>query len=149
MNKEKNGRFCKVDWIIHLVANGVSCEDCGKTESGFLPYMCNAHTHGMYKYGHQEFQFVLNIGQSMIKYILNSLGLRVQRGEKFKSGDSVPEIIQNYDIRLKEAEVDGEMLLRVLIPDANGRFPGDAGCQEPYSQQLLPMSVIYHNGGIN
>lgn len=95
MNKEKNGRFCKVDWIIHLVANGVSCEDCGKTESGFLPYMCNAHTHGMYKYGHQEFQFVLNIGQSMIKYILNSLGLRVQRGEKFKSGDSVPEIIQN------------------------------------------------------
>ena len=34
-----------IDWIIHLVANG-ACDECGKEEKGFLPYTCNAHTHG-------------------------------------------------------------------------------------------------------
>ena len=37
-----------IDWIIHLVANG-ACDECGKEEKGFLPYTCNAHTHGMEK----------------------------------------------------------------------------------------------------
>ena len=36
-----------IDWIIHLVANG-ACDECGKEGKGFLPYTCNAHTHGIY-----------------------------------------------------------------------------------------------------
>ena len=36
----------KIDWIIHYCANGY-CEECGKVEIGFLPFLCNAHTHGM------------------------------------------------------------------------------------------------------
>lgn len=35
-----------IEWIIHLCANG-NCDECGKREEGFLPYTCNAHTHGM------------------------------------------------------------------------------------------------------
>ena len=135
----------QIDWIIHLVANGVACADCGKTEDGFLPYMCDAHTHGLDKYGHLEFQCVLNIGQSMIMYILNSLGLRVQSGEKFKSGDSVSEIIKDYDIRLKEVESDGKKLLRVILPDANNKFPDDEGCEPIYSLQGLPIEELYIN----
>ena len=34
----------KIDWIIHYCANGY-CEECGKVEIGFLPFLCNAHTH--------------------------------------------------------------------------------------------------------
>lgn len=26
----------KIDWVIHLVANG-ACDECGRTESGFRP----------------------------------------------------------------------------------------------------------------
>ena len=36
----------KIDWLIHLVANG-ACDECGEVETDFLPYMCNAHTHGL------------------------------------------------------------------------------------------------------
>ena len=50
----------EIDWIIHLVANGVPCDCCGKTERGFIPNACNAHTHGMEKYGHPDFQVVIN-----------------------------------------------------------------------------------------
>ena len=61
-----------VDWIIHLVANG-ACDECGKEEKGFLPYTCNAHTHGMEKYGHPDFQVVLSLPPREIGRILNTL----------------------------------------------------------------------------
>lgn len=48
----------KIDWIIHYCANGIDCADCGKIETGYLPYTCNAHTHGLAKYGHMDFQIV-------------------------------------------------------------------------------------------
>ena len=69
-----------IDWIIHLVANG-ACDECGKEEKGFLPYTCNAHTHGMEKYGHPDFQVILSLPPREIGRILNTLGLRVQEGE--------------------------------------------------------------------
>lgn len=134
-----------IDWIIHLVANGVRCSFCGETEKGFLPNMCDAHTHGMDKYGHQEFQIVLMIGPELICYILNELGLRVQAGERFQDGDAVSEIIKDYDVHLKEVAVDGKKLLRVVLPDAQNRFPEDAQCAEYYNLQHQPMYMLYSN----
>ena len=55
-----------VDWIIHYVANGAQCVECGKKEFSFLQYACNAHTHGMENYNHQDFQMVLNCSQEEI-----------------------------------------------------------------------------------
>ena len=49
-----------VDWIIHLVKNGNVCQECGGVEMGLLPNACNAHTHGMERYNHLNFQLVLN-----------------------------------------------------------------------------------------
>ena len=46
----------KVDWIIHFVANGAPCAECGEVENNFPQYICDAHTHGMDKYGHMEFR---------------------------------------------------------------------------------------------
>lgn len=66
-----------IDWIIHLVANG-ACDECGKEEKGFLPYTCNAHTHGMEKYGHPDFQVILSLPPREIGRILNTLGLTVR-----------------------------------------------------------------------
>ena len=39
-----------IDWVIHFVANGVACAECGKVEDTFIEYACNAHTHGMERY---------------------------------------------------------------------------------------------------
>ena len=53
-----------VDWIIHYILDN----------PGPYPYLCNAHTHGMEKYRHPDFQMVLNLPQEHICYLLNSCG---------------------------------------------------------------------------
>ena len=80
----------KVDWIIHYVFD----------DSGPYPYLCNAHTHGMKKYHHLDFQMVLNLPQEHICYLLNTLGRRVQNGETFHDGDMVSGLYEDCSIRL-------------------------------------------------
>lgn len=130
-----------VNWIIHCCENGV-CDDCGHMETSFLPYACNAHTHGMEKYGHQDFQLVLNLGHREIMRILNTLGLRVQAGERFKDGDMVSGIYEDCDIRLNIYEETGRRVLRVIIPDKFNRFPENSQCILPYPLQLLPTESL-------
>lgn len=124
----------KIDWVIHLVANG-ACDECGEIETGFLPYMCNAHTHGLERYGHLDFQMVLFLPTEEIGRILNTLGLRVQSGERFRSGDMVSGIYEDCDVRLDEYEETGRKVLRVIIPDANNIFPEEGDCMLPYCLQ--------------
>ena len=62
-----------INWIIHLVMNGVRCAECGDVENSFMPFTCNCHTHGMEQYGHPNFQVVINYPDEEIGYILNSL----------------------------------------------------------------------------
>lgn len=131
----------EVDWIIHLVANGV-CDECGRMEMGFLPYLCNAHTHGMEKYGHMDFQMVLRTSEDEIARILNTLGLRVQAGERFHAGDFVSGIYEDCDVRLDAFEETGRQLLRVVIPDKYNVFPEDERCMEPYKLQLLDTEAL-------
>lgn len=135
----------KINWDIHLVTNGVECADCGKTESGFLEYACNAHTHGMDQYDHLDFQLVLKLPTWEICRILNTLGLRVQAGERFKAGDMVPGIYEDCQIRLDEFEETGRKVLRVIIPDKYNIFPEDDRCMDTYKLQLLTTEELYQD----
>ena len=138
----------KIDWIIHLCTNGVMCDDCGTVEDQFLPYTCNAHTHGMEKYNHPDFQLVLNLPPEDIGYVLNTLGLRVQAGERFKHGDIVSGIFLDCPVRLEEYEETGRKVLRVMIPDKYNRFPDDESCMETYRLQLLPTEELTRSRGV-
>lgn len=137
----------KKNWIIHLCANGVICEICGKVENGFLPQTCNAHTHGMEKYHHMDFQVVLALPVEEIADILNTLGMRVQAGERFHNGDLVSGIFEDCDIRLDEYEETGRTVLRVIIPDANNIFPDDDRCMPIFRVQLLETEDLHCEGG--
>ena len=137
----------KIDGLIHLVANG-ACDECGAVETDFLPYMCNAHTHGLERYGHLDFQMVLLLPTEEIGRILNTLGLRVQSGERFRSGDMVSGIYEDCDVRLDEYEETGRKVLRVIIPDANNIFPGEGDCTLPYCLQLLKTDELCAERGI-
>ena len=139
MEKQTNK---KIDWIIHLVANGVECEDCGEQEHSFHAYLCNAHTHGMEKYHHMDFQMVLHLPAAEICRILNTLGLRVQKGEQFYDGAYVSGIYEDCNIRLQEFEETGRKVLRVIIPDAKNIFPENTDCAEPYNLQLLETDEL-------
>lgn len=135
----------KIDWIIHCCANGI-CDECGKAETRFLKNMCNAHTHGMQKYGHMDFQLVICYDPQIIMYILNTLGLRVQSGQHFHAGDYVSGIFVDCDIRLDEYEETGRTVLRVIIPDKNNIFPEDECCMKPYRFQLLDTDLLLKSG---
>lgn len=135
-----------INWIIHLVMNGVRCAECGDVENSFLPFTCNCHTHGMEQYGHPNFQVVINYPDEEIGYILNSLGLRVQAGEKFKNGDYVEGIYEDCRVRMKEFIECNRRVLRVIIPDKHNRFPEDKDCTYPHTVQLLDTEQLMKGG---
>ena len=132
-----------VDWIIHYVANGVVCDKCGKEENSFLHYICDAHTHGLNKYNHPEFQVVLDMGMEEVMRMLNTLGNRVKAGERFKAGDFVKGIYEDCDVRLDEFSDGEEKLLRVIIPDKNHHFPEDERCIDVYLLQWFELKDLY------
>lgn len=134
-----------IDWIVLLECNGHKCDVCGEIEYNFTDGFCNAHTFGMYEYGHPEFQLVLNMEYKMILYTLNTLGLRVQAGSVFKDGDIIDDMFEGYKVLLKELEENGKKFLRVIIPDANHKFPDDEDCQLEYSYQALAIEDLYKN----
>lgn len=133
----------EVDWVIHFIANGVVCEECGEMEQGFIPNACNAHTHGMDKYRHPDFQLVIQYPLKIVGYILNSLGKRVRAGEKFHNGEYVTGIFEDCPIRLDEFEESGRKVLRAVIPDKNGLFPECEECDPRYRVQLFKTEELY------
>lgn len=141
--------MAKIDWVIHLCTNGILCDECGKVENGFFPQTCNAHTHGMEKYHHMDFQLVLALPAEEIARILNTLGSRVQAGEHFQNGDMVSGIYEDCDIRLDAYRENDRMVLRVIIPDKYNIFPEDDRCTPIYRMQLLETDDLYREGGWN
>lgn len=137
----------KIDWIIHMVANGLTCAECGKAENPFLVNLCNCHTHGMARYNHLDFQMVLHVSPEEVGYILNAFGKRVQVGEKFKAGDLVDGIFLDCPVRLDLFRECDREVLRVIIPDGQNRFPEDPECTYPYSYQLLPTEALKKGEG--
>ena len=133
----------RIDWIIHAIGNGITCQKCNEAEFGFVPNACNFHTHGMAKYNHMDFQMVLQYSPQEIARILNTLGLRVQRGEQFKNGDMVKGIFLDCDVRLTEFEESGRTVLRVIVPDRLNRFPEEDGCEYPYTLQIFTTDFLY------
>lgn len=130
MSKETN-------WIIHYVSDRFACSS-EEREFAFSPYICDAHTHGlMENYNHPEFQVVLDLGDSRIAFLLNRLGSMVKEGRRFKSGDLVSGIIDDYDLQLFELADDAGKVLRVIIPDKNHHFPEDLNCEFPYFLQHM------------
>ena len=137
----------EIDWIIPMIGNGVYCAECGKVENSFPEYICNAHTHGMAKYHHPDFQMVIHTEPELMGYVLNEFGIRVQSGQQFKAGDLVEGIFLDCPVRLDEFEECGRKVLRVIIPDGKNRFPEDPACDYPYSFQLMPTDQLERTDG--
>ncbi len=138
----------RFNWIIHCCRNGVVCDECGEVENSFLDNVCNAHTHGMGQYGHMDFQLVLQYSDGEIFRILNTFGLWVQNGRKFKDGDAVSGIFEDCDVKLKEFDECDRKVLRIIVPDKYNVFPDEAGCLEPYTLQTLPTDMLWSKGGV-
>lgn len=120
-----------VDWIIHGVCDG---------------QFINFHTHGIERYSHMDFQMVLPYPQKEVCRILNTLGLRVQAGERFKNGDLISGIYEDCDVRVTEFEETGRTVLRVIVPDKDNRFPENPNCEYPYTLQTFTTEFLCSGG---
>ena len=130
-----------IDWVIHYV-QGHDCEICGKHNEnpiGFTGF-ANIHTHGLSKYNHKELCIPLDIGFKLSGTILNQCGIRI----KLEHNEYVPgkdySVIQNLPVLFYE--FDNSNTLYMIMPDPNGKFPEDDGCEFPYNKQILYAKII-------
>lgn len=100
-------------------------------------HFINAHTHGFDRsWGHLDFQLIFPVSQKVVGSIFWSFADRVKAGERFEAGTSVDEIIEDFPVRLSSAKEGGRDVLRVILPDKNGKFPGDEGVDEVFGHQI-------------
>lgn len=132
----------KLDWDVHYISNNVRCSECGKVEKAFPDYICDAHTDGMGKYGHLDFQVVIDYGPQEICRLLNTMGLRVRHGEKFAGGDQVSGLYEDCKVHLRETtDCNGKPILRLVIPDRQNRLPEHS--EAPFTYQMLATGILY------
>lgn len=131
------------DWICHLVMYGSCCDYGDSNVSPVNPYLCDCHTHGLEKYGGKELQLVVKLPQNMIGYLLNVVGAMVRAGAELKDGDYIDRLLEGCSVLIvKNEDSSGKEILRIVVPDAKGRFPKDEGCEQPYSLQGLSTHII-------
>lgn len=131
----------KINWIWHYLSNNVVCQVCGKHERNFPMHICDAHTHGMYLYGHPEFQVVIDYGTKEIGWLLNEMGRKVRDGQRFKHGDRIKGLFLDCEVELREIpDVNGQPIFRIIIPDKYNRWPENA--DYPYNLQILATTVL-------
>lgn len=99
-------------------------------------------------YNHPELQLVLPLSDKDCMYILNTLAIRVQNGERLETGTIDKREEFGCDFRLDYVYRQGDYVFRGIIPDPQLRFPEDPLCEEPYKFQTLTMfeEPCPHNG---
>lgn len=136
MNNSKH-----VDWIIHYVNNNF-CDCCGVQEQSPIsfPAFANIHTHGLDRYNHKELCIPLELDSDIACQILNQCGLKIKYDNmKYVQGKQ-EGVIQGFPVLFYE--LPNSNTLYMILPDPNGKFPDDEGCEFPYNKQLIYSQII-------
>ena len=95
-----------------------------------------AHTHGLDDtYGHLDFEVRLPVSPIMRYNLLRPLVEAIQAGQTFRAGVESPTPFQ-CPVHFVERQEGNRPVLRAIFPDANGRWPGEPGCQPGFNEQL-------------
>ena len=99
----------------------------------------------MNKYGHLEFQVVVDYGPQEIGRLLNEMGFKVQSGQRFKDGDPIEGLYLDCNIYLREVtDAHERPILRMVIPDKYNRLPEES--ERPHSLQMFATNFLYALG---
>ncbi|WP_050614867.1 DUF4262 domain-containing protein [Bacillus testis] len=83
---------------------------------------------------HEDLQIVLAIGKEMAELILDTVIANIKDGYKYREG-LWNNVIEDTVVEFKRVRSGDRSLLRLVLPDSEGRFPEDEGCQYPYCEQ--------------
>lgn len=120
----------KHGWVVHCVT---------MTEEQLEPWL-NIHTHGLEEnFGHSDLQLTLpcrlGLPPSLLHGILVSIVNRIKEGVRLSPGEYIEGVVRNLPVRLARKKESKRTVQRVLLPDKDGLFPGDAGCSELFAAQ--------------
>lgn len=95
------------------------------------------HTHGLKEnFNHMDLEIVLPINPNVVGGIFHSMVKQIKEGESFEDKLISNRVIQNYDVQLVKVNDGHRELLRIILPDVNGKFPSDEDCADIYKNQL-------------
>lgn len=101
----------------------------------------NYHTHGLPENKwHLDLQIVCPVKPDLAHKIFWSVVCEINSGHMFRDGEK-SDAIADRPMEFREFAEGGRRVLRIIIPDDDGRFPSDAGCEEPYKWQYEPTFV--------
>lgn len=113
----------KYGWYAHLVF-----DDCD------FPNHTNFHTHGVYEsFGHLDFQCCFPFPDpNILMTILHAIVNDIKGGRSFIANVGYDGYIQGgYLVRFMEATENDRIVLRLLVPNAQGTYEGG-----PFAEQL-------------
>lgn len=95
------------------------------------------HTHGLKEnFNHIDLEIVLPMSPNLAGSIFHGMVSSIKEGESFENKLISGKVIKNFDVQLVKVSDEKRELLRIILPDKNGRFPSDADCDEVYKNQL-------------
>lgn len=136
MNKDFQKRFAMIEeqrrrmmeeygWLVDFVF---------PTEENEL---ANIHTHGVKdSFGHADFQIVLPLQQQLAHSLLVDLVERVKRGEQIVPEKRYNDVIRDFDVYFVKKYEGTRLVLRMILPDDEGKYPDEKGCKPIYNEQL-------------
>ena len=108
-------------WYTHYVPNGK---------------WINAHTHGIEeKFEHPDLQVVLALPPNTVSGLFHSAIERIIAGHKLLPDQLHEGIIKGYPIKTHKSVEGDRSVLRIILPDKQGRFPGDPDCAPLFDNQ--------------
>lgn len=117
----------KYGFVIHSVFPTEEDEDI----------MWDSHTHGLKEnFNHIDLQIVLPMNPNIVGAILHGMVNSIKEGYSFENQSVSDRVIENYNVQLVRVNDGDRELLRVVLPDVNGKFPCDEGCEDIYKNQL-------------
>ena len=109
----------KHGWIIHDVA-GTGC-----------------HTHGLREnFDHLDLEVAFNMPGDTAHRVLAAAVKNIKKGKRYEDGQKCDQVIDNDEVLFIKSKRRERQMLRIILPDPQGLFPGDPGCQEEYTAQL-------------
>lgn len=125
MTKKKILKNEDITWVIHCVSDDTK-------DMVF-------HTHGLTDFIGAEIDLVIPIDIELAKELINGTAIKMINEELIiYDGIKLHDIIDRFPlmISLRHDIFENKSTWRIVIPDANGRFPDDDGCDEIFKKQF-------------
>lgn len=126
--EEQEEMLEKHGWVVHFVF---------ESYEGELNGMANIHTHGLKEnFDHYDLQIVLPVKPELAHSVLSGIAEAIKEGRTFKPEVLTKGVLRNFDVIFRVYEEAEREVLRLFLPDPNGKLPFEEDCEEIYKRQM-------------